>query len=219
VQAHSLHDAYTYYARGDELLLAQYVPSELAWEAHGTPVTLAQSFDAESGRTTQIVGAAGPWHRPNRWAIDLTVRAEQPVAFTLKLRMPWWLAGPATITINGTQRAVAETPSSWHAISRTWDNDRVRIELPKAVTACPLPGAEDMVAFMEGPVVLAGLCDEERALYAQGADPATLLISDDERQWNRWTVRYRVRGQERGLRFIPLYEVVDQPYTLYFPIK
>ena len=219
VQAHALHDAYTYYARSDELLLAQYIPSELVWVAHGTPVTVTQSFDTESGRTTQVVGAAGPWHRPNRWAIDLTVHADRPVDFTLKVRLPWWLAGPATITVNGTQRAVAETPSSWHAIARTWQNDHVRIELPKAVTACPLPGAEDMVAFMEGPVVLAGLCDEERALHAEGGDPAALLVSDDERQWNRWTIRYRMRGQERGLRFIPLYEVVDQPYTLYFPVR
>ena len=65
-------------------------------------------------------------------------------------------------------------------------------------------------------VVLAGLCDEERELVG---DPKNLLVPDNEREWIHWQHGYRVVQQNRGLRFIPLYEVVDEAYTVYFPVK
>jgi hypothetical protein len=95
----------------------------------------------------------------------------------------------------------------------------VRIELPKALTTCPLPDRPDMVAFMDGPVVLAGLCDEERLLHGDKGHPDTLLIPDHEREWSIWKGGYRTAGQERSIRFIPLYEVRDERYTVYFPVK
>ncbi|MFN2131179.1 MAG: hypothetical protein ACK2VD_11685, partial [Anaerolineae bacterium] len=73
--------------------------------------------------------------------------------------------------------------------------------------------------FMDGPVVLAGLCDEERTLYGDVSDPASLLVPDNEREWGTWLGGYRVRNQPRGLRFLPLYEVTDQHYAVYFPVR
>jgi uncharacterized protein len=45
------------------------------------------------------------------------------------------------------------------------------------------------------------------------------LTPDNEREWANWRPGYRTVGQDRDLRFLPLYEVVDQRYTVYFPIK
>ena len=72
---------------------------------------------------------------------------------------------------------------------------------------------------LDGPVVLAGLCDEERILSGDKNRPETPLRPDTEREWGTWLHGYRAAGQERGLRFLPLYEVVDQRYTVYFPVK
>ncbi|HUT18939.1 MAG TPA: hypothetical protein VM366_07250, partial [Anaerolineae bacterium] len=93
------------------------------------------------------------------------------------------------------------------------------VELPKALTTCPLPDEPDTVAFMDGPVVLAGLCDEERTLYGDVDEPASLLAPENEREWGTWLGGYRALGQPRGLRFIPLYEVIDQRYAVYFPVR
>ncbi len=46
-----------------------------------------------------------------------------------------------------------------------------------------------------------------------------MLIPDNEREWRTWRPGYRTQGQERGLRFLPLYEIVDERYTVYFPIQ
>jgi hypothetical protein len=56
------------------------------------------------------------------------------------------------------------------------------------------------VAFLDGPVVLGGLCDEERTLTG---DPQTLLVPDNEQEWINWQSGYRARDQQRGLRFYP----------------
>ncbi|MCF2938685.1 hypothetical protein L1N85_09565 [Paenibacillus alkaliterrae] len=64
---------------------------------------------------------------------------------------------------------------------------------------------------MDGPIVLAGLVDEERRLYGNPEQPETLLAPDRERNHSWWNPGYyRAAGQERGFRFIPLYEIKDE---------
>jgi DUF1680 family protein len=214
VQAHTTHNAYTYYQDSDGLTVCQYIPSQVDWAQDDVPVTLTQGFDPDSS-TSQPAQPDGPLHRPNRWVINLSVRCKQPAAFTLKLRLPEWLSAPAVIMINGDRQTV-DGKSKFHSIQRTWKDDSIRLELPKSLWTCPIPDEPGTVAFLDGPVVLAGLCDEERTLIG---DPQALLVPDNEREWTTWRPGYRARGQDRGLRFIPLYEVVDEPYTVYFPVR
>jgi uncharacterized protein len=218
VQAHTTHNAYVYYEDADGLRISQYVPTELRWDWQGVPVTVRLEFDTEAS-TPQPHRPDGSLHRPNRWAIDIAVRCEQPAEFSIKLRVPWWVSGPAHITVNGAPEPAVPGPSGEHAIRRTWHDDRIRLEFPKALTACPLPDMPDMVAFMDGPVVLAGLCDEERLLHGDAGNPSALLTPDHDREWEFWKGGYRTVGQECGIRFVPLHDVCDERYTVYFPLR
>jgi hypothetical protein len=76
-----------------------------------------------------------------------------------------------------------------------------------------------MVAFMDGPVVLAGLCDGEQELYGDMSTPQSMLTPHNEREWADWKSGYRTINQRRNVRFIPLLEVVDEPYSVYFPVR
>jgi uncharacterized protein len=93
-----------------------------------------------------------------------------------------------------------------------------------------LPDLPETVAFMEGPVVLAvvlngkpgetrGEALTETTLYYQGEDPASILIPDNEREFTRWQVSYRTQNQAQNCRFIPLYEIRDESYAIFFPIR
>ncbi|MGE5528368.1 MAG: hypothetical protein ACM3X6_04400 [Patescibacteria group bacterium] len=95
----------------------------------------------------------------------------------------------------------------------------MRVILAKGLTCWPQHDRPDIVAFMDGPVVLAGLVGEERLLYGDVNDPATMLIPDDERQWTFWKSGWRTTGQPVGWRFKPLYEIGREVYTVYFPVK
>ena len=87
------------------------------------------------------------------------------------------------------------------------------------LSVCPLPDDPRVVAFMEGPIVLAGLCDDDRILYGDTEHPETILAPDNERQWSSWNISYRTKGQDRNIRFIPLYDVGYEKYSVYFQVK
>ena len=221
VQANASHGAGIYFESHDELAesttpdlaVCQYIPSELTWRrsvgGSTQVVRVTQQYDRQIGQT----------HRPRSLAVDLTIDCAEPAEFTLQLRLPWWIASRPRVTVNGHEESVDLLPSSFHDIRRTWHaGDKVRIELPRRLTASSLPDEPGTLAFLDGPVVLAGLCDEERTLVGDRNDPATLLVADNEREWESWQPGYRTRGQARGIRFVPLSEIRDERYTVYFPV-
>lgn len=220
VQAHTVHNAYVYYETDDGLDVCQYIATGLEMERDGVGVVVQQSGGTEHGGSSEDnMRGAGERHRRNCVAFDLTIKAEKPVEFALRVRLPWWLSAGATILVNGEPEEVAGGPSSFHVIRRTWSDDTLHVELPKTITASPIPDEPNKIAFMDGPVVLAGLCDEERTLVGDVDDPASMLAPDNERQWGSWLNGWRAVGQDRGLQFAPLHEIVDEPYTVYFPIR
>jgi hypothetical protein len=96
---------------------------------------------------------------------------------------------------------------------------------------------------MDGPVVLAGLNPGGdalgRTLYPQAKthrrphnyivdgptlqgnpdQPESMLVADNEREWVFWQGSYRTINQPSNMRFVPLYDVRDEVYTVYFPVK
>ncbi len=212
VQAQSIHNAYVYYADAEGVLVCQYIPSILHTERDGTPVTISQKNLLATGETP------GELHRPPCWRIGLTVACAQPTEFTLRLRLPWWLSGTPELTLNGEQVTVPANASGFLSLRRAWSNDTLELELPKRIAALPLPDAPEMCAFVDGPVVLAGLCDEERLLVGDINEVESFIVPHEERQWGNWMPYYRTQRQARGLRFIPLHDVTDERYTVYFPV-
>lgn len=209
VQAQTQYTRGCYYQDAQGLVVTQYIPSRAYWEWQGVKVAVEQTTEAQANAV----------RRPNSWMLTLKVTCSESVPFTLKLRLPWWITTAPVVTVNGEAVPTEHTPSSYLSILRTWRHDTVRITLPKGIWTDPLPDEPNTVAFMDGPVVLAGLTDEERVIHGDPAHPEALLTPDNEREWGNWMASYRITGQERGLRFIPLHDVRDERYTVYFPIK
>jgi DUF1680 family protein len=209
VQAHTMYANNIYYEDDAGLVLGQFIPNELTWERDGETVNTTLTIDQQLGQA----------HRPRGVAFDLAITSSHPQEFTLKIRVPWWVSGEVVIRVNGERQTAATAPSTYVCLHRTWHDDLVHVELPKRLTTCPLPDDADMVAFMDGPVVLVGLCDEARTLHGDKARPETMLTPDNEREWANWRGGYRTKNEPRGFRFVPLYAVKDERYTTYFPIQ
>jgi DUF1680 family protein len=208
VQAHPVNLLSLYYEDDAGLVIGQYVPSTAQWTRNGADVQIRQTWNQQHELDS----------RPKQWVIDIAVDCSVPSEFTLKLRLPGWLAGDAVVTIDGAAERVPSEGATFHAVHRTWTNQRIRVELPKTITVDPLPDRPDMVAFLDGPVVLAGLLDEERTLTGNVRDPKSFFIGYNEREWTTWQPGYQTRNQARNFRLMPLYEVRSEPYTVYFPV-
>jgi DUF1680 family protein len=211
VQAHTQHNESIYFKTADGVSIAQYIPSVL--DADG--VRIEQRPDREVGTHIAVTSDTGAIRRPGRRVTELTVAA--PDELTLRLRIPWWVRGKASIQIDGGSPILA-APGEFAEIRRRWTGEVIRLEFPSGLTAERLPDRPDTVAFLDGPVVLAGLCAAEQPLTGDVTRPEELLWPDDERDPFRWNGGYRVRGQAGGLRFMPLHEVTDEQYSVYFPV-
>lgn len=212
VQAHTRYQELIYFESNDGISVSQYIPSQLQWNRNNTNVLITQNFKAYEWNNEYDI---------SRWNVVLTVKTDKPVEFSLDLRLPAWLKEKAVITVNGERQSVSAINGT-QRITRTWNNDEVLIEFPTEVSMEQLPNSKNQYAFMEGPIVLAGLCDTDVPLRGDVKNPATLLSREYEQQYRvaRWKQsHYNTINQQRNIRFVPLYEVADEPYTLYFPIS
>ena len=212
VQAQVRYLEYIYFENRDGLIVNQYIPSELKWKKENVEVTLKQDFLAHEYSRESMA---------SRWRMKFNIHTDKPVKFALQLRMPWWLTEKATIKVNG----VAETVSvinGFFTVNREWNNDEVYIEFPTKLTAVQLPGSKNKYAFMEGPVVLAGITDRETLLKGDVNSPETILSREYEHEYKifPWKQSHYVTvNQPSNIRFVPLYEIADEKYTIYFPVQ
>jgi hypothetical protein len=232
VQAHASYVDAIFYKNKGGVVVSQYIPCEANCNVGGAGIRLRLSHNPQLGSgpfylsheegSQQIQYVHIPQisaSRPQCYVFGLDIDCGEPAEFELKLRVPWWVNGSPLIRVNGETVACNEN-SSYVSIRKTWHHDKVTMEFPKKVTAVPLPGQSDMVAFMDGPLVLAGLVAEERTLIGDASHPEKLLVPHNERHHGYWRDGwYKTVKQDVNIRFIPLLDVTDEPYTIYFPIR
>ncbi|OLT05193.1 hypothetical protein BJF90_19890 [Pseudonocardia sp. CNS-004] len=219
VQAHTRHSSLVFYQdASDAIVVAQYVPAVLETTRGGSAVriVLERRETAERVGPDANAGASGARHRPDSWGVGITVTSERDVPLRLRLRIPVWVDGPPVVTHNGD--VVSRTEGGFLQVDHAGGRSVVELTLPHRLRVDPVPDEPATVAFVEGPVVLAGLCDRETTLIGEVEEPTSLLVPDDERQWAQWLPGYRTVGQPHSIRFVPLHEVREEPYTVYFPV-
>lgn len=234
IQANASYEEQIYLEDDHGVTICQWLPSTMEYKRGETSVKLTIRQDGQYGlyplngwnldgmkAITKVDIAPIPSHRPDRFIYTLTLQCEHPTEFTLKLRLPWWIKGTPVVSVKGKEYQGQMFPSSFIELHDQWkDGDTIQVEFPKTLTVEPLFDEPGTVAFLDGPIVLAGLINEERRLIGDPANPQSMLTADRERNHSWWRPgTYRTVGQERGFRFIPLYEVKDEVYTVYFPIQ
>ncbi len=147
VQAQTINATCLAYTQDGGLTLAQLLPSQITWDASGEPVSVTIAGDPQQQLT----------HRPQSLAYTISISNPRPCEFPLRLRLPWWLSGKPEITLNGAELPLNGQPGTFVELRRRWGNDTLHLAFPKSLVSEPLPGAPRLVAFRDGPVVLAGL--------------------------------------------------------------
>jgi len=127
-----------YFHGGDDLYVNLFIPSVLTWEEKS--FTMEQRTDYPAGNQTRLAVVSAP-------AAPLAIR----------VRCPGWASGAVAFELNGEPLRIAGEPGTYAVIRRVWrKGDRVTVTIPMAVRAEAMPDAPAKVAFLYGPVVLAG---------------------------------------------------------------
>lgn len=198
----------------DQLFVDQYISSELKMDSLAFSVRMVTDF-------------------PENENIEILISNEQPMLFTINLRIPQWVASDPELTINGKRAGYSASPSSYFKIRRNWKNgDKIGLKLPMSLRLECMPDSPDTCAVMFGPVVLAGLLgneglDEKKTYghYGPYEDkpinvPALKLKGPEtERVARVSSASLAFRAQTHvgdSITLVPFYRLFDQRYSIYW---
>jgi DUF1680 family protein len=206
---------------GRGLFLNQFAASELDWQERGVRVTQETRFPEEEATT-------------------LTVRASKPAAFALRVRVPYWATGANTAALNGRGLEGFAAPGGYYVLDRTWkDGDRLALRFPMSLHQHPMPDDPSLVAFMYGPLVLAGRLGTEgltaATLRAAPTKPRTVPSyplepvaapafpagTGDLASWIKPGAaphEFRTTGQPQDVTLVPFYRLFDERYAVYWKV-
>jgi DUF1680 family protein len=218
VQAQTLYSSLIYFEDENRLIVSQYIPSELKWSCHNTDISIVQSINMKYYNNVAFFDERDE-SQMSRWSLKFQVTARQNERFTLSFRVPKWVKEPPVVTINNEKMNDILVNKGYINITREWLKDEILIYFPCRLEICPLPDLPDTFAFMEGPVVLAGICDEDRKLYGDADKLNELLVPQYEHTYGSFPWKqgfYKTKEQPGNINFMPLYEITDENYTVYF---
>jgi DUF1680 family protein len=191
----------------------QFVASEVTWpEKHARLVQ--QTAFPEEGRTS------------------ITVHAETPVAFALRVRAPHWAEGIA-VSVNGRPEKAVKGSDGYLVLDRTWKSgDEVEVSLPMKLRREPVVGSPELATLAYGPLVLAarmgrdGLSQdmidgsEGPSMDRLPALPLPQFEADKSGLWvkkdDEGSLSFRTVKQAKEMELRPLYQVLDERYSVYW---
>ncbi len=210
-----------FYRRGDDVFVNQFVASTLDWKEEGLLIDQVTQFPREQGTT-------------------LKIRTSRPIARTIHVRIPCWTTDAAQVKINGRILEAVADSGSYLAIRRVWqDGDAISLGLPMELRQEALPGDDSVTAVLYGPLVLAtdlgpGPADGPRKVIHSGdtapdklpsPDPLPKTIAGPGTRPDQWVqteskseLRFKVAGEGAKYELMPMYQVRDQRYAVYWQI-
>lgn len=206
-----------YFHDADGIFVNLFIASELNWAERNFRLRQETAFP-EEGRTTLIIDA------------------EQPVALTLRVRIPQW-ASQASVKINGKLSDVSAAPGSYLAIARTWTKgDRVEVALPMSLHSEWMADDHSLRAFLYGPLVLAGKLGRGGITAALeigpegpeiGKAPAMEIpqFAVNNKRLDEWIkpgdrpLTFKTSGQSVNVAMEPFYKVNGERYSLYWKVS
>lgn len=166
-------------------------------------------------------------------------KTDRRIELTMQLRHPHWCR-TAKVKINGKPVVTSRQPSSYIELKREWHNgDFVELEMPMELRAVPLPYNERIVAFVYGPIVLAGALGSEgippradltvnERLYGAvlnspftpptlTGDPDT-LVRQAKPTGSPLSFSVPASGTANSVTLMPYYKITHQRYATYWKI-
>ena len=220
VQAQTLYPELIYYSSDDRIAVMQYIPSRACVNIGSLSVTIEQSTEMKN-YDNQVFFDDHKGGEKSRWSLKFSIHSSEVSEFTLSLRVPVWCKGISNFLING-ESVTPEEENGCINITRKWSEETIYITFADSIMMERLPDMPELAAAVEGPIVLAGLTDRDCGLKGDFDKPDDMFSPRMEHTYSTFTWKqnsHTTRGQDTNFEFIPLYEVTDEPYTVYFSEK
>ncbi|MGN1146770.1 MAG: beta-L-arabinofuranosidase domain-containing protein [Lachnospiraceae bacterium] len=221
VQAQTLYPVLCYYqdAEKNRLIVSQYIPSKLQFGEGKEQVVIEQSVNMKYYNEQAFFDESDEGQM-SRWQLKFVVRAHR--RFTVSFRVPGWVKSEPVVMIGGEVFQDYSMENGYLNIERDWREEEISLYFPAGLEFSRLPDIPEMTAVMEGPIVLAGLCEADEGLYMEDEQSEKTFMPQVEHTYSTFPWKqstYQTLGQPKNLTFVPLYDVTDETYTVYFTKK
>lgn len=218
VQSQAIYPLLCYYEDNDKLIINQFIPSSTTTEFDSKTVNITMNNDMKFYVDQSLFDEAGEC-QTSRWQTSIVVNAPKAKG-TIAIRIPDWAKDKYFIAING-EAIKPDIEAGYALINRVWENDKIEINFNAELELSELEDAKNLVAVMEGPIVLAGVCNSDKGLY-MNEKLEDIMIPFKEHTYDTFPwmqSNYITANQPENFKFKPLYDILDEEYTLYFTKK
>jgi uncharacterized protein len=219
IQAQTLYSSLCYYQKEENaLIINQYIPSVFATSDKSFTLsqTVNMSFNGNDSFFTQ-----NEQGEMSRWNLKFEINSTCTEEYTLSFRVPLWCKSKPTLLLNDTQINY-EITDGYIILKRKWNHETISLNFEPKLRAVEMPSDSSLISIMEGPIVLAGLVDSDCGLNIIEDNIDKTFLKQIEHlytafPWKQST--YITKRQDKNFSFIPLYEVTNEEYTIYFTKK
>ncbi|WHY01272.1 glycoside hydrolase family 127 protein [Neobacillus sp. DY30] len=209
MENHSSYGNGIYFYNDHSLVVNQYIPSKLNWRDKGIVLHQITAY-------------------PDKGTIKLLIESSDAKQFSLSVRCPYWAEKGMSVKINGETYNHNATPSSFITMDRVWENgDTIELEIPMTVRVETMNDNPNRIAFMNGPLVLAGdlgpIQQDESSrelLYTPVlvTNKSTVLKNIEPVSENTHQFEMNKLGYPRDVRLIPFYQMHDRSTSVYWDV-
>lgn len=207
------------------LYVNQYISSVLEERVGETEIKLTQSLSMKGYDAQTLFDEHGTSEK-SRWRFhfDIEIPSKKgKKSISLALRIPEWASGDAELSVNGKIMLMNKNDdklaNGYVIIPSVKNGAAIDISFVSEVKAERLPDDEGTAAFVDGPIVLAGLTADVDVIYGDFDNPGDFMSPVSEHTYDTYIWlqnNYRTKKQPRSIKFVPLYDVKDEAYTIYF---
>lgn len=200
MESHSKHGESIYWKTDDNLIVNLFIPSTLDWAEKNAKFELTTDYPKTDEITLKVNEIA------------------KPTNFKISLRIPFWTE-KASLKVNGrTARLVNE--NGYATINRKWKTgDSISLKLPIKLRLEPTKDNPNLVALMNGPLVLAVDLGDAKQPF-NGVAPALVgnnLIASLVQTNEPNVFQTKGSGRPNELTFKPFYSEWERRTAVYFP--
>ncbi len=206
MENHASHGNAIYFHDESKLYINQYISSRLEWKEMGVVVEQKTVY-------------------PKNGRIRIEIAASADKAFTLTLRHPYWAEKGMSIAINGEDYHHETKPASLIEIDRVWkDGDVLEVDIPMTLRKEAILDNPNRVAFLYGPIVLAGdLGEISDAQKTKDLLFTPVLVADDSPLQHISMISEEAFalegiGNPRDVELKPFYLLHDRSATVYWDV-
>ena len=218
LENHGRYGEAVYFHKGDRLYVNLFLATELDWQAKGVRIRQESAF-------------------PDADTTSLRIQTDTPTRIDLRVRIPYWAVRGLFVRLNGQTLAAEPTADGYLRVNRQWqDNDRLEIRMPMSLHRHVMPDDPTLMAFMYGPLVLAGrlggegLSDENTHTTQNwykfteplpGVAPMKVFSNRLDDWFERVPgkpVVFRTAYLDEPIELIPYHSLFDQRYCVYWSV-